>query len=162
MCSGSYRSAHIHGVFICTLHSRTSNNVSYDSCMSLTVIVFNCITIIIHQNCTGKIRVCFIQPIQTSPDFLLAVCLFRPIAAQVKVMHDDESMLVLVLPLRLHCSALNKKSLYGSLLYFWSNKCSLAEHNNCFFHYKECDYFFVNTLCLSDGRSCWKESVVSV
>ncbi len=38
--------------------------------MTLTVIVFTSITTVINQNFTGKILVCFIQPIQTSPDFI--------------------------------------------------------------------------------------------
>ncbi len=34
----------------------------------------------------------------TSHFLLLEVCLFHPIAAQIKVMHDDESTLVQALP----------------------------------------------------------------
>ncbi len=51
--------------------------------MSLTVIVFTSNTIVIHQNFTGKILVCFIQTIKTSPDFIFQVCLFQPITANV-------------------------------------------------------------------------------
>ncbi len=52
---------------------------------------------VIHPNFTGKILVCFIQPIQTSPD-IIEVCLFPPIAGQVKFTYDDESTLVVALP----------------------------------------------------------------
>ncbi len=64
------------------------------------VIIFTSVTIVIHQNFTGKILVCFNQPIQTSPDFIFLRIrgMLVPIAALVKVMHDDESTRVLALP----------------------------------------------------------------
>ncbi len=91
----------------------------YDSCMSLTVIVFTSITIVIHQNFTGTVSYWFAlfspyRLVRTS-HFFLAVCWFRPIAAQVNVTHDDESTLVLGLlepiEIALQCLQFKKKNL---------------------------------------------------
>ncbi len=101
----SFTLSTVHGLFIYTLitmDSRASNKVSQDSCMSLTVIVFTSTTIVIHQNFTGKILVCFIQPIQTSPDFIFLrikgyVCSDQSLH-KLRVTYDNESTLVLALP----------------------------------------------------------------
>ncbi len=63
-CAKSYQRVVCFALIITTLHM--SNNVQL---VYVIVIIFTLITIIIQQNFTGEILICFIQPPQTSSDF---------------------------------------------------------------------------------------------